>query len=62
MIDKIKSFIKDEEGQSAVEYALVIGIIVLGLVAAFGVLSGSITNLINTAANAIDAETANIAP
>ncbi len=60
MLEKIRNFIRDEEAQSAVEYALVIGIVVLGLLTAFYALRGSIRGLITNTADAINAQ--NIAP
>ncbi len=60
MLEKIRNFIRDEEAQSAVEYALVIGIVVLGLLTAFYALRGSIRGLVTNTADAINAQSANI--
>ena len=60
MLEKIRNFIRDEEAQSAVEYALVIGIVVLGLLGAFVILKDSIFGLIQNTADAINAQ--NITP
>jgi len=34
MLDKTKKFLKDEEGASAIEYALLVGLIAVAIVAA----------------------------
>lgn len=44
----LKCFIKDEKGQGLVEYALIIGIIAIGLVAALAIFSESLQNLYET--------------
>jgi len=53
MLEKFRKFIRDEEGQSAVEYALVIGIIIAGLATAYLALSGTITDLVNRATDTV---------
>jgi Flp pilus assembly pilin Flp len=46
-------FTKKEEGASAAEYALLLGLIAVAIVAAVSALSGSISAAINAAAGAI---------
>jgi Flp pilus assembly pilin Flp len=48
-----KFFAKKEEGASAAEYALLLGLIAVAIVAAVSALSGSISAAINKAAGAI---------
>ena len=52
-MSKIVSFLKDESGASAAEYALILGIIAVVIVAALTVLQGAISTAINKAASAI---------
>lgn len=40
--NSVRSFAKDEEGAQVVEYALIIAVVSIGLVAALGVGAGSI--------------------
>ncbi|WP_246844893.1 Flp family type IVb pilin [Altererythrobacter sp. TH136] len=47
----LKSFIADESGASAAEYALIIAIVGVGIGAAALVLGNNVTNAIGTAAN-----------
>lgn len=48
----LTTFRRDEEGQSMVEYALIIGLVAIALVAVLGLLTGSLsgvfTNITNT--------------
>jgi Flp pilus assembly pilin Flp len=48
-----KLFGSKEEGASAAEYALLLGLICVAIVAAVGLLSNNISNAINAAANVI---------
>ena len=52
-MDKIKSFFKDEEGASAVEYALLVSLIAVVIIAAVTSLGESIRDKLNEAADAI---------
>ena len=53
MLNAIRQFVKEEEGASAAEYALILAVITLGILAAMQGLSGAITGAINAAANTI---------
>jgi len=50
MLNAIRRFVKEEDGASAVEYALLVGLITVAMVGAVTLLSGNITTAINTAA------------
>ncbi|UTP38824.1 Flp family type IVb pilin [Phenylobacterium sp. LH3H17] len=52
---KLCSFFKDESGASAAEYALILAIVGVGIVAATGVLRDSIATAMNTASSSITA-------
>lgn len=43
MKDQLVKFWKDEEGATAIEYALIAGIIAVAVIAAFGILGNSLT-------------------
>lgn len=45
MLKKMERFIRDEEGASAVEYGLIIGLIAVALVVVLGLLGGGLNNL-----------------
>ena len=53
MIHSIKSFLRDESGASAAEYALILAIVGAAIAGAVTTLGGSITTAINTAATTI---------
>lgn len=60
MLTKIKTFIRDEEGATAVEYGLIIGLIAVLLIVALTALGGSsnstgLRGLFCQAANAVKA-------
>ena len=52
-MSKIKSFLKDENGASAAEYALLLAIIGAGIAVAAFSLGGTISNAINKASNCV---------
>ncbi|MEA1867742.1 MAG: Flp family type IVb pilin [Thermodesulfobacteriota bacterium] len=52
-MDKITSFFKDEEGASAVEYALLISLIAVVIITAVSSLGDSVANTLNNAADAL---------
>ncbi len=52
-MSKMISFLKDESGASAAEYALILGIIAVAIVVALGKLSGAIQGAVTNAANAV---------
>ena len=45
MLQKIKSFLKDESGASAVEYGLIVGLIAVAIVAVLGTLGTGLNGL-----------------
>ena len=51
MMNLIQRFLKDEEGQDLIEYALVAALVGLGAVAAMGSLKSSIANTFNSIGN-----------
>jgi pilus assembly protein Flp/PilA len=53
MVKHIVRFMRDEDGASAAEYALLLAIITLGIVGAVTVLGGNITTAITTAAGVL---------
>jgi pilus assembly protein Flp/PilA len=56
----LKTFvIKDEEAQTLVEYALIIALIAIVLIAAIGTLSGGIGNIFEGIGNRLSDEAAN---
>ena len=52
-MSKIATFLKDESGASAAEYALILGIVCVGIALAVGGLATSIKTAINAASTAI---------
>lgn len=53
MLNAIRQFVKEEEGASAAEYALILAIITIGIVTAMTDLGTAITDAINGAKNEI---------
>jgi pilus assembly protein Flp/PilA len=53
MFNAIHQFVKEEDGASAAEYALLLAIITLGIVGAVTLLGTNITNAINSAAGVL---------
>jgi len=53
MLNSIKSFIRDESGAAAAEYALILAIVGAGIAVAAGALGTAISTAINTAKTAI---------
>ena len=51
---KLVNFLKDESGASAAEYALILAIVGLGIVAAVGSLKGAIETAIDSTADKIN--------
>lgn len=45
MLNKVMNFLRDEEGASAVEYALIAGLIAVVLIVAVGVMNEGFTSL-----------------
>lgn len=50
MLQKIMNFIRDEEGASAVEYGLIIGLIAVALIIVLGTMSGGLDKLFSKVA------------
>jgi pilus assembly protein Flp/PilA len=53
MLNAIRQFVKEEDGASAAEYALILAIITLGIVVAVQGLGTAITGAVTNAANTI---------
>ena len=53
MINLIKSFVRDESGASAAEYALILAIVGAGIAVAAGALGTAVSTAINSATTAI---------
>ena len=56
---KLVSFLKDESGASAAEYALILAIVGIGIVVAAQGLAGAIGGAMNSAANTINTNVTN---
>jgi pilus assembly protein Flp/PilA len=52
-VQKIIAFLKDESGASAAEYALILGIVGLGIVGAAQALGGAVSTSMSNAASII---------
>lgn len=58
MLKKILNFLKDEEGASAVEYGLIVGLIAVAVVVVLGTMGGGLNTLFTTVSdNVTDANT-----
>ena len=55
MLEKIKNFVKEEEGASMVEYAVLIGIITAATILIIGTLGGQIRDAFQTVSDNIAA-------
>jgi pilus assembly protein Flp/PilA len=53
-LKKTMAFIRDEEGASAIEYALLVALVALGIATAFTAFSGKVTDLFNRMGNKMD--------
>lgn len=53
MLNAIRQFVREEEGASAAEYALLVGLITVAIVVSVGLLSNSISNALTNAAGII---------
>jgi pilus assembly protein Flp/PilA len=53
MLNAIRQFVKDEEGASAAEYALILALVTAGMAAAASALGNAVTGAISTATNQI---------
>ncbi len=50
MLNKIMKFLKDEEGASAVEYGLIVGLVAVAAVAVLLTMGGNLSTLFDTVA------------
>jgi pilus assembly protein Flp/PilA len=55
---KLVSFVRDESGASAAEYALILAVVCAAIAGALVLLKGAITNATNNAANSINSPSA----
>ena len=55
---KLSSFVRDESGASAAEYALILAVVCAAIAGALVLLKGAIQNGTNSAANAINTPSA----
>ena len=53
----IKQFIREDEGQDVVEYAIVIGLVALSGAAVVGILTGGITDILTNLSTALSGVT-----
>lgn len=53
-MEKLTRFLKEEEGASMAEYALLVGLIAVALIAAITAFRGSIINTFNRVTNALN--------
>lgn len=58
MKDQLVKFWKDEEGATAIEYALIAGLIAVVIIVALGALGDSISEMFNTIADEVEGATA----
>lgn len=53
MLEQIKAFLMDEEGASAVEYGLIVGLIAVALIVVLGLLGTGLDGLFNAATDEV---------
>ena len=58
MLEQIKAFLMDEEGASAVEYGLIIGLIAVALILVLVTLGGGLNTLFTEASDCVATPTA----
>ena len=54
MLQRIKAFVRDSKAVSALEYAILVGIIAVAIATALGALSGDISTAITKIGEAVD--------
>ncbi len=54
MVKQILNFLKDEEGASAVEYGLIVGLIAVAVVVILGTMGGGLNTLFTTVSGSVD--------
>lgn len=57
MLKQIVAFLKDEEGASAVEYGLIVGLIAVAVVVVLGTMGGKLNGLFTTVSSSIPGST-----
>jgi pilus assembly protein Flp/PilA len=57
-LNMIKSLIRDESGATAIEYALIAGLVSIAIIAALTLLGTNLSNLFNTVATTVEAASA----
>ena len=50
---RVKGFLQDQKGQGMVEYALILGLVVVGAIVAFRTLGTNVATIANNAATSI---------
>jgi len=55
MLKTIKDFLADEKGQASTEYAVIIGVIALGLIVALGLFRGQLVAVFEGAGEQLEA-------
>ena len=53
MLKQVLDFLKDEEGASAVEYGLIVGLIAVAVVVILGTMGGGLNTLFTTVSNEV---------
>lgn len=53
LLTKVKSFIREEEGASAVEYGLLVALIAVAIIAAVTAVGSNLASLFNTVASTL---------
>ncbi|MES2524081.1 MAG: Flp family type IVb pilin [Gemmatimonadota bacterium] len=54
LVSNIRTFVRDEEGASMAEYALLLGVITVALITVITLFRNSISNLFNTTTNTLN--------
>ena len=57
MLQKIRDFLKDENGASAVEYGLIVGLIAVAVVAVLGTMGGGLNGLFKAISDSLTTAT-----
>lgn len=62
MLRSLMNFLKDEEGASAVEYGLIVGLIAVAVVVILGTMGGGLNTLFTTVSNEVTNANTGTAP
>jgi pilus assembly protein Flp/PilA len=57
MLQQVVKFVRDEEGATAVEYGLIIGLVAIALVTVLGLMAGGLSNLFDKAKTCLTTST-----